>query len=249
MDVATGTLRPVAATAANENPSFWSADGRVIFLREGGAREDRGTFAKSVDGNTEQLLIKFQGNPSAITNDGRTIVGFRIGDGNRDISFGPVDGSKPLVTFAQGPANETQPALSPDNRWLAYVSDEIGPSAPRAIFVQAFPGGGQKVQVSTGHGGVQPRWRRDGKELLFVDDEGWITSAPVLSAEPLRFGPLSRLFKTDIPFLAGLGTRATSDVTNDGQRFIVSEARESTAVPSIELITNWKQLLTARAVR
>jgi hypothetical protein len=116
------------------------------------------------------------------------------------------------------------------------------------VFVQAFPGGGQKVQVSAAFGGVQPRWRRDGRELLFVDDEGWITSAPVVAAgEALRFGPVSRLFKTDIPFLAGLGTRANYDVTNDGKRFILSEARDATAASSIEVITNWKQLLTANA--
>jgi len=251
VDLARGDLRQIAATPAAEHVPFWSPDGRhVIFLREPGTAEEPGTFEKGLDESTERLLIKGAGNSSALTNDGRIIVGFRIGDGNRDVFVAPVDGSKPLAPFAQGPANETQPALSPDNRWLAYVSDETGPGALRAVFVQAFPGGGHKVQISAAPGGVQPRWRRDGRELLFVDAEGWITSAPVASAgETRRFGPLVRLFKTDIPFQPGLGSRANYDVTNDGRRFIVSEARQQTAGASLELLVNWKQLLAAKSAR
>ena len=250
VDLARGGLRQVAATPAAEQIPFWSPDGqRILYYIQSGPNEEAGVYEKAPDGSGGRLLMRPGGNVSALTNDGLEIVGFRVTDGNRDIFFGPVDGSKPLAPFARGPGNETQPALSPDNRWLAYASDELGPTAARAVFVQAFPGGGPKVQVSTDHGGVQPRWRRDGKELLFVDDEGWITSAPVVSAEPLRFGTVSRLFKTDIPFQSGLGTRAFYDVTNDGTRFIVSEARQPTVAPSIELITNWKQLLTAKVAR
>jgi Tol biopolymer transport system component len=249
VDVARGGLRQLVGTPANEQVPFWSPDGHhVIYSRQGGGGEESGTFEKGVDENSERQLGSDAGNTSALTSDGRTIVGFRVQAGNRDILVGPVDGSKPPTPFAQGPGNETQPALSPDNRWLAYTSDEIGPSGRRDIFIQAFPAGGQKVQVSGPNGGVQPRWRRDGRELLFVDDEGWITSAPVVSSgETLRLGPLARLFKTDIPFQPGLGTRAYYDVTNDGSRFVIAESRQTTTTGSIELIVNWKQLLAAKA--
>jgi dipeptidyl aminopeptidase/acylaminoacyl peptidase len=204
-----------------------------------------GIVEKPIDGGAERLLLDTRANASMLSNDGRFLVGFEIGDaGNRDIVVVPLTGEAKPFRFAQSPANETQPALSPDNRSLAYVSDEIDGNT-RHVLVQAFPGGGRKLQVSGSAGGVQPRWRRDGKELLFVDGEGWITSAPVLgSGDALRLGAPERLFQTGIDFQPGLGTRANYDVTNDGSRFVVAEPRHAEAErTSVNLVMNWTRLL------
>jgi Tol biopolymer transport system component len=64
--------------------------------------------------------------------------------------------------FLNSPFNEGSPALSPDGRWLAYLSNESGSNE---VYVRPFPGPGGKWQVSTG-GGSTPKWSHDGKELF-----------------------------------------------------------------------------------
>ncbi len=59
--------------------------------------------------------------------------------------------------------NEFVPAVSPDGRWLAYVSDESGQDE---IYLREFPGLGGKGQISIS-GGAEPRWRRDSRELFY----------------------------------------------------------------------------------
>ena len=66
--------------------------------------------------------------------------------------------------LAIGPANELQPALSPDGKWLAYTADDL--QGVRDVFVMSFPGGGAGRLVSRG-GGSEPRWARRGRELFF----------------------------------------------------------------------------------
>jgi eukaryotic-like serine/threonine-protein kinase len=171
-------------------------------------------------------------------------------EANRDIMVMPLFGDRKMFAFAQSASNETQPALSPDDRWLAYVSDELGRSAgggtSQAIFVQAFPDGGKKQQISTGAGGVQPRWRRDGKELLYLAFDGRLMAVAVTSSgDSVRFGPPQPLFHTTLPSSPGLGTRAEYDVTNDGQRFIVAESRGDTTGDTgpITVLVNWTAAL------
>src|SRR5262249_34950613 len=59
--------------------------------------------------------------------------------------------------------HESNARFSPDGKWIAYQSNETGPSE---IYIAPFPPTGAKWQVSTA-GGVVPRWRADGKELYF----------------------------------------------------------------------------------
>jgi len=63
----------------------------------------------------------------------------------------------------QTDANESWATLSPDGRLLAYASDE---SSRYEVYVQSFPAGAKR-QLSTGRGN-NPRWRRDGKELVLL---------------------------------------------------------------------------------
>ena len=70
--------------------------------------------------------------------------------------------------FLETEFDEGEAKLSPDGRYIAYVSGESGQAE---IYVQPFPSGGRKVTVST-NGGVQPRWSRDGSELFYVEGRG-----------------------------------------------------------------------------
>ena len=64
-----------------------------------------------------------------------------------------------------GEFEESAPRVSPNGRWLAYISED-GPSGMAQVFVQPFPGGGRATQISP-DGGSQPLWSRDGSELFY----------------------------------------------------------------------------------
>ena len=71
--------------------------------------------------------------------------------------------------------DETEGQFSPDGRWLAYVSNESGRAE---VFVQAFPGGQPRTQVSTA-GGTQVRWSADGGEIFYSAPDGMMMAAAV----------------------------------------------------------------------
>jgi Tol biopolymer transport system component len=75
----------------------------------------------------------------------------------------PLSGERKPRPLLQTPFNETGSWLSPDDRWVAYLSNESGRTE---IYVMPFRGAG-RWQVSTA-GGENPRWGRDGKELFYV---------------------------------------------------------------------------------
>ena len=85
----------------------------------------------------------------------------------RRISAFPASGSGETISLRETAFDQGNARLSPDQRWLAYESNESG---VREIYVDAFPSQGLRHQVSTS-GGSQPRWRRDGRALFFVTPE------------------------------------------------------------------------------
>src|SRR5437879_6973968 len=103
---------------------------------------------------------------------------------------------------------------------MAYSSNESGINQ---IYVQRFPEGSGKWQISIS-GGVQPRWRRDGKELFYVAPDGKLIAVAVKAGINFEAGAPEALFQTRI---FGLGPSALYsqqyDVTGDGQRFLINE--------------------------
>ena len=133
----------------------------------------------------------------------------------------------------------------PDSRWLAYVSAESGSSE---IYVQSFPAAGTKYFVSAGAGSQQPRWRRDSKELFYLNSTGGIfdiMSVAVESVETgLRFSPPQRLFQAFVTSQLGhLGSVFQWAVTSDGKRFlIVRQLEAKNASPAeipLTVVLNW----------
>ena len=104
------------------------------------------------------------------------------------------------------------------------------------MYVEAFPGPGQKIRISTSGGGA-PRWRRDGRELFYLTPTGTVMAVAITSGSPLEAGIPEPLFRTPITNLAL--NIDQYDVTDDGQRFLVltptGEARQS----PITIVVNW----------
>ena len=62
-----------------------------------------------------------------------------------------------------------EPHVSPDGRWLAYISTESG---RYEVYVEPFRGRGRKGARLRQAAAAQPRWRGDGKELFYLTLDG-----------------------------------------------------------------------------
>jgi dipeptidyl aminopeptidase/acylaminoacyl peptidase len=148
--------------------------------------------------------------------------------------------SKPFP-FLQTPANESEGQFSPDGRWVAYTSDESGKDE---VYVQSFPSGGSKRQISA-NGGSDARWRSDGHEIYYVTRDLRLMATPVKIGTTLEAGVPTMLFQGK-----GIGfNRATPgnakppyDVSADGKRFIVRAPPQASSTPST-VVLNWTELL------
>ena len=226
---------------ANETAPVWSPDGsRIVFAsnREGVAnmyqRLSNGT------GNDELLLKSAQPTgPYDWSQDGKFILfGMISSKTGSDIWLLPLFGDQKPTPFIETEFVETQPRFSPDDRWVAYTSNESG---TYQVYVQSFPTSGGKWQVSTG-GGAQPQWRRDGRELFYLAPDRKIMAVEVNGAGPTFVAGVPKpLFDVHVSTIfPGAGGATYYEVTGDGQRFLVNTiAGDPTPVP-LTVVLNWK---------
>jgi eukaryotic-like serine/threonine-protein kinase len=152
----------------------------------------------------------------------------------------PLSGEKP-IPFLSSRDDQQFGQFSPDGRWVAYASSETG--RPE-IYVVPFPATGAKWQVST-NGGTRPRWRADGKEIVFeVEGTGNFMSAQVNGrGSNFEVGELRMLFETTNLPPTNAGSQWS--LTSDGQRVIAITTGETGALP-LTLIQNWTGELKRR---
>jgi len=217
----------------------WSADGRdVLFSRSltGSTAETEWVFYRMpVDESGEpQRLFREQDSQVEIleTPDGRWFV-YRVGDVARgqdpNLYYVPSDGGerRPLAVT---PFNERSPAVSPDGRWLAYVSDESGEDE---VYVQHFPGPGARRQLSDG-GGTSPVWSRSGEELFYITG-GYLVAAEVETTTGFVVQNRQRLFPTSTYGQAG--SHAAYDVLVGDSEFVFVSAGTERA--ELVIVLNW----------
>ena len=131
-------------------------------------------------------------------------------------------------------------AFSPDGKAVAFNSDETGRSE---IFLEVFPPTGEKWQLSDG-GGVQPRWRRDGRELYYLAPDGTMMAVAIASPPPaFKASAPVPLFKTRL--LPSSQTEQYA-VTADAQRFLVIDPIVDERLLPLRVILNWPALLESR---
>jgi Tol biopolymer transport system component len=132
--------------------------------------------------------------------------------------------------------------LSPNGRWFAYTSNESGADE---VYLRPFPAGDSKRQISLG-GGIEPRWRRDGRELFFVAPDQQMMAVPVDPDIPLPVGLPKALFQTRILISTHAVARRQYVVTADGQRFLINQPAAGPTSSPITVVINWQAALAAR---
>ena len=128
--------------------------------------------------------------------------------------------------------------FSPDGHWVAF--QQSNESGQLEIYVRPFPAPGAQSQVSTS-GGIQPRWRRDGKELYYIAPDGNLMAVSIEEAgNGINSGKPTSLFHTR---LWGGGSNAVTNqqysVSHDG-RFLMNINADTTLTPPITILLNWK---------
>ncbi len=128
---------------------------------------------------------------------------------------------------------ESYPQVSPDGRWLAYVSNESG---SEEIYVRPFPDiDAGRWQVSTG-GGTQPLWARSGQELFYRNGEA-VIAVPIETDPGFTQGNPEVVFEGD--YLMNQGG-PNYDVSPDSERFLmIRQVTSSAATPQIVIVQHW----------
>jgi eukaryotic-like serine/threonine-protein kinase len=220
--------------------AVWSPDGsRIAYATTGRTGAGFNLFQKPIAGTTEPVpMFEAPDNmlPEDWSRDGR-FVSYLVLDssGQWDIGALPTAANGKPFPITKTPANEMSSQFSPDGRWIAYESDESGRNE---IYVQSFPRPDAKTIVSTG-GGLQPRWRPDGRELFYVAPDGKLMAVAidVANGKTLKPGAPTALFVTRISSTRTGGSRHEYVISNDGQRFLMNTFVEQKDVP-ITLVLN-----------
>ena len=135
----------------------------------------------------------------------------------------------------QGHGTAKNGQFSPDGKWVAYASNESG---AWEIYVTSFPEGRGKWQVSN-TGGTQPRWRGDTRELFYLAADGKMMSVPVTAGTNFDAGSAVSLFQTNARDAVATSELALSDVTKDGQRFLIDTRLKNGEKQEMTVVLNW----------
>ncbi len=170
--------------------------------------------------------------PMSVSPDGDFLVFSEDHPETRDdLWFLPLRAETTPKAFLRTPFQERNATVSPNGRWLAYESNESG---RYEVYVQAFPDGGGKLQIST-EGGVGPVWARSGRELFYRNgDQMW--SVPITSGPGFSAGESKVLFEG--PF-ESTARHPDYDVSPDGQRFLMIRTPPESAPRQMNIVINW----------
>ncbi|HEX5203074.1 MAG TPA: protein kinase, partial [Actinoplanes sp.] len=175
----------------------WSADGRsLVYIGNSGANGGQ-LMRRRADGTgAPEVLLKspFSFAQASETRDGKWILARRsfLEAGAGDI-YAVRAGDSTLTPLVTGPASEVEPTVSPDGRWLAYMSNESG---QEEVYVRPFPDAGSaRWQVSVA-GGRDPKWAHSGKELFYWSAGNKMMSVGIRPGATFGFEQPRALFST-----------------------------------------------------
>ncbi len=244
-DVPSGSLQRLTTDPANDWIAAWSPAGdRILFASD---REGRGnalyTQPSSGVAQAEPLFgAPVIGAPEDWSPDGN-YVAYHDQTMNLNLWVLPLKRETKPIPFGRNQARAQDVKFSPDGRWVAYTSSLSGQfeiyvhSAKDVLSGLAAQSPGRKISLG---GGAVPRWRRDGKELLFLRPDETLMSVEFTAQGPSSPRPL---FKTCPGGYFPEYYRARYDVAPDGQRFLFDCPAQTETEREIRVVVNWSAML------
>jgi serine/threonine-protein kinase len=231
LDLERGTVLRMSDGSSNSILPIWGPKGEgIVYTGDRSGSEE--IVWLPADGAALQKLVDPAGQPqdgSSWSPDGTVLAINRGPRSNRDIWMLDLERGGPPKPFLTSSAYEGEPVFSPDGQWIVYTSDESG---VLEVYARTYPGPGGKVQVSNG-GGFLPRWRGDGREVYYQDEEA-VYAVPIAWGPGPQPGRPERLFEVDARLPMGY------DVTSDGRWFYVVEIDERHwKTERLDVVLNW----------
>ena len=251
-DRASTTTRQLTFAGQNTRPA-WSHDGDRVAFNTNRVFSKNYTWTMPADGSSEGERAgegaELGGtSPASWTRDGKWIVidgapDSGNGAGGEDIFAIPTSGQRTMRAVIATPASEQTGEVSPDSRWIAYVSNRSGRAQ---VYVQPFLAPGGPTLVSEG-AGAEPAWASM-NELSYVN-----TDVDSLVLARLQLGPTVTVTRSTLfdhrPFRSGNASIRGYDPTRDGKHFVFARPVGHRSAVEPIVVLNWleevKRLMTA----
>jgi serine/threonine-protein kinase len=230
-DLVRGTLTPLG----QGNEPIWTRDGTHVIVGTSSGMKwvdtGGGEPARPIAGSSSH-----DDYPGDVTRKGMLAFSRVATDTQADIYVLSLDGRVPPQPVVQTEAYEAAPQISPNEQLIAFVSDKSGTSE---IYASPFPGFDRYWQVST-HGGTEPRWSRDGRELFYRRDDRMMSVR--LSNDPANLFPSQPVQLWEHPHFQGRAI-PQYDVAKDGRFLMI---RNEPGSSRLIVVVNWIEELKAR---
>lgn len=236
----TGPLSRLTFEGSVNYRAAWSPDGQSLtFISNRAGESDVWTKRADGGGTAERVLNSETAiNEAFYSQDGAWLI-FR--EGATAVGVGDIYAIRPGVDSAAVELSATEfteysPALSPDDRWLAYVSDQSGQDE---VYVIPFPEGrvsGGLVQVSA-NGGRFPVWAHNGRELFYRNASNELVAVRVTGDSTFVAGQQEVLFSLD-EYLPGFAS-PMYDVSPDDERFVMLWIGGEVEDTELIMVENW----------
>jgi DNA-binding winged helix-turn-helix (wHTH) protein/Tol biopolymer transport system component len=239
-DLSRGTKTRLTSGRGHHQVAIWQPDGRFVLFASILSDHPHISRIKSDGTGAVESVLETPGVREiawSVCRDGQYVAYSRSPTGSRDsVWILPLTGDRKPFALVQSQFTNTNPAFSPDCKWIAYHSNETGQDE---VYITHFPDAARRYQVST-RGGDLPHWSSDGRELFYFSQPQ--SSMMVVNvdekAEELSLGSPRALFH-----LSGL-VGSPFDVTADGRRFLIAEGYPPAG--PLTLVTNWQAELKKR---
>ena len=240
-----GPLSRLTFEGTLNHRATWSPNGESLrFLSNRAGNLD--LWTKRADGSGTAELVLDQEAPiwgARYSSDGTWLV-FREGANQAADIYGvrlPMDSA--VVPLEVTEFQENSISLSPDGRWLAYVSNRTGSNE---VFVRPFPDAGASLQQVSANGGTEPVWAHSGRELFYVNGANELVAVQVSTNPGFAPGQQEVLFSA-AGYMRGT-THRMYDVSPDDRRFVMlrTGGNEGAASGEVILVTNWFEELRQR---